>query len=357
LTNNVIHYVGYGVNVGSNDRVEDRVDDRRGDRSSIDRGERQQLARVAHETRLRGMRDALPVESIVDEILRAAPGLFGLEAWRFANGWTRPEVSARLDGLYEADGLVAPQITSAELCRWEHQQRRPSDERIEYLCRLYGTRPDRLGYGVDFSAADVDHLQRAGVSDMWPRTDEDSFRDLADRIKSAQDHITLFGLTRNFYARDQILPLFESKAVTIPVTFYAMDPVCDSRRDRYRIEPAEAAMEDPRRYVREILRPLHAASERIAPAAAEGAGLRILLYNFPCSFAMEQIDRHCRVMLYGHGKRGTDGPIFVFDEGTPYYEFFEDQVRWLKQLASAPREPWTTKGLVVRPLEPADLER
>ena len=80
--------------------------------------------------------------------------------------------------------------------------------------------------------ADVDHLQRAGVSDMWPNTNEESFVDLAERIKGAQDHITLFGLTRNFYARDQILPLFESKAVTIPVTFYAMDPACDSRRDR-----------------------------------------------------------------------------------------------------------------------------
>jgi hypothetical protein len=72
---------------------------------------------------------------------------------------------------------------------------------------------------------------------------------------------------------------------------------------------------------------------------------------------MEQIDRHCRVMLYGHGKRGTDGPIFVFDEGTPYYEFFEDQVRWLRQLAAEPREPLTTKGLVVRPLSAADLAR
>lgn len=345
MTHNGIHYVGYDVNVGDNDR------------GTLDRKGRQALARAASETRLRGLRDALPVGVIVEEILKGAPDLCRLEAWRFANGWTRPEVSARLDALYEADGLAPPEITSAELCRWEHGQRRPSDERIEYLCRLYGTRPDRLGFGTDFSVADVDHLQRAGVSDAWPHTNDDSFVDLAERIKAARDHITLFGLTRNFYARDQILPLFESKAVTIPVTFYAMDPACDSRRDRYRIEPAEAAMEDPRRYVREILRPLHAASERIAPAAAEGAGLRIFVYNFPCSFAMEQIDRHCRVMLYGHGKRGTDGPIFVFDEGTPYYDFFDDQVRWLRQLATEPREPWTTKGLVVRPLERADLAR
>jgi hypothetical protein len=201
----------------------------------------------------------------------------------------------------------------------------------------------------------ADHLQRAGVSDMWPCTNEQSFADLAERIEGARSHITLFGLTRNFYARDLVLPRLEAKAVGIPVTVYAMDPACDSRRDRYRIEPAEAAREDPRRYVRDVLGPLHAAGERVRVQAAEGAGLHIYLYNFPCSFAMEQIDRHCRVMLYGHGKRGTDGPILVFEEGTPYYDFFDDQIRWLQQLATDPGEPWTTKGLVVRPLEPSDL--
>jgi hypothetical protein len=44
--------------------------------------------------------------------------MFALEAWRLAHGWSRVEVSARLDALYEADGLAAPRISSAELCRW-----------------------------------------------------------------------------------------------------------------------------------------------------------------------------------------------------------------------------------------------
>jgi hypothetical protein len=165
----------------------------------------------------------------------------------------------------------------------------------------------------------------------------------------------MFGLTRNFYAWDNVLPLFEAKATAIPVTFFAMDPRCDSRHDRYRLEPLEAAMEDPNRYIREALRPLHAASERIAPAAAEGAGLRIFLYNFPCSFAIEQIDQACRVMLYGHGKRGTDSPIFVFEAGTPYHDYFRSQIEWLRLLATDPPQQWVDKGLVVRPIEPADL--
>ncbi len=60
-------------------------------------------------------------------------------------------------------------------------------------------------------------------------------------------------------------------------------------------------------------------------------------------------------MLYGHGKRGTEGPMFVFDHGTPYWRYFDDQIQWLKRLAQDPREPWISKGIVVRPLEEADL--
>ena len=281
--------------------------------------------------------------------------MFALEAWRFANGWSRTELSVRLDALYEADGLAAPHLTSAELCRWEHGQRRPNDERIEYLCRLYGTRPDRLGFGIDYSSSDVSHLTRAGISNVWNHANPEVFDDLVARVKGAQEEISIFGLTRNFYAKDEVLPLFESKAVDIPVTFYVIDPRCDSRRDRYRLEPIEAAMEDPGRYIREILRPLFAASRRVAPAAAPPAGLHMFTYNFPCSFAMEKIDQSCRVMFYGHGKRGTEGPVLVFDEGTPYWDYFDSQMQWLKRLASDPREPWTSKGLVVRPLTETDL--
>jgi transcriptional regulator with XRE-family HTH domain len=292
----------------------------------------------------------------VELIRQEVPELFALEAWRFAQGWSRSEVCARLDALYEADQLLPPRISDAELCRWEHEQRRPSDERIEYLCRLYGTRPDRLGFGTDFSTVDVGHLAHAGISNLWPRSGQDVVDDLVTRVRNAKTEITVFGLTRNFYARDEILPLFQAKATEIPVTFYVMDPTCPSRRDRYRLEPIEAAMEDPGRYTREILRPLFAASRRVAPAAAPHAGMRIYTYNFPCSFAMEKVDSTCRVALYGHGKRGTEGPTFVFEEGTPYWDYFDSQISWLGRLASDPREPWTSKGLIVKPLTEDDLD-
>jgi hypothetical protein len=323
--------------------------------AAMTRSQRLHLARQATEIRHRCLRDGLAPEAIVEVICREVPQMFALEAWRLAHGWSRVEVSARLDALYEADGLAAPRISSAELCRWEHGQRRPSDERIEYLCRLYSTRPDRLGFGMDYSHVEVGHLARAGITDLWPRSSPETYADLVERVRTAHEEITVFGLTRNFYAKDEILPLFESKAAAIPVTFFVMDPYCDSRRERYRLEPVEAAMENPGRYMREVLRPLYAAAQRVAPAATPSAGMRVYTYNFPCSFAIEKVDRTCRVLLYGHGKRGTEGPIFVFKEGTPYWDYFVSQLEWMKRLADDPREPRTTKGLLVRSMEASDL--
>lgn len=314
------------------------------------------MIRIAGDVRMKGLRDRLPEDAIADLICEELQDIFPLEAQRLARGWSRNEVAARIDALYVQDDLAPPDISSAELCRWEHAQRRPSDERIEYLCRLYESRPDRLGFGIDYGAVDVGHLAGSGITNLWPHSSPETNDDLVARVKGATEEISIFGLSRNFYARDNVLPLFESQAVHMPVTFYIMNPGCNSRRDRYRLEPGEAAMEDPVRYTREILRPLYLASQRVAPAAGSNAGMRIFTYNFPCSFAIERIDQSCRVMLYGHGKRGTEGPMMVFQEGTPYWDYFNDHFEWLARLASDPREPWTSKGIEVKPLTGNDLD-
>jgi hypothetical protein len=85
----------------------------------------------------------------------------------------------------------------------------------------------------------LDPLSRTGIYPLWPRTDPDALHDLVSRVSGAHDEISIFGLTRNLYASDGLLPLIESKACEIPVTFYVMDPHCGSRRDRYRLEPVQ----------------------------------------------------------------------------------------------------------------------
>ncbi|MGH3848537.1 MAG: hypothetical protein ACRDR6_19040 [Pseudonocardiaceae bacterium] len=228
------------------------------------------------------------------------------------------------------------------------------EHKVRELFRPCSSDTVNSGPAADDETHGSDPLGEAGVSHLWPRTGPDALHDLMSRVSGAREEISLFGLTRNSYASDEMLSLLESKAHEIAITFYLMDPYCDSRQDRYRIEPTEAAMEDPERFKREILRPLFAASQRVSPSTPS-AGLRIFTYNFPCSFAIEKIDRSCRVMLYGHGKRGTEGPIFVFTDNTPYWDYFAGQIQWLERLATSPREPWTSKGLVVRPLQEADL--
>lgn len=309
----------------------------------IDRTTRRRMQRTARDIRLRGLREGLTTAEIIDRITAELPEVHPLEAHRWAYGWDRGEVCVRLDLLYEQDGLAPPGVSDAELCRWEHQQRRPSDERIDYLCRVYATRPDRLGFGHDYSGVMLGHLEQAGLIDLFPRTNTESKADLVTRVRNARQSVTMFGLTRNFYASEDILPLFEAKAREVPIRVYIMDPHCDSRRDRYRLEPAEAAMEDPDRYVREVLRPFAQAAERIDDLA-------IYLYNFPCSFGIESIDDTIRVMLYGHGKRGTDGPILTFQAGSEYHDYFADQLAWLDRLASSDQtpEPWKSKGISVQ---------
>lgn len=306
---------------------------------------RRQIEREANEVRLDGIRRGLAVEETVSRMINAIPEIFPLEAWRFANGWARAEVSARLDMLYQSDGLAPPGIDQATLCRWEHDERRPGDERIDYLCRLYRTRPDRLGFGADHGRGDTDHLRRTGLIDAYPYTSEESEADLIQRISEARQRVNMFGLTRNFYGRDSVLPIFEEKATKIPIQIFVMDPYCESRKDRYRLEPAEASMENPDRYIREILKPLNEVMRRRPK-------LRVYLYNFPCSFAIEEVDDAVRVMLYGHGKRGTQGPIVTFSGETTAHQYFVDQIRWLERLAGGDSpEPWASKNVRVWPLD------
>ncbi|MER7520606.1 helix-turn-helix transcriptional regulator [Streptomyces sp. NPDC126499] len=67
-----------------------------------------------------------------------------LQAHRLARGWTLDDARRRLLA-------VGARVTVQQLSGWENGKSRPGDENLDRLCRVYATRPDRLGYGHDYT--------------------------------------------------------------------------------------------------------------------------------------------------------------------------------------------------------------
>ena len=61
----------------------------------------------------------------------------------------------------------------------------------------------------------ADQLKEARITNLWPRTNPAVLDDLLTRVNNARQEIEVYGLTRNFYAKDDMLPLFEPEAVEI----------------------------------------------------------------------------------------------------------------------------------------------
>ena len=112
----------------------------------ISRAARAQAQRQAQEIRQREQLAGRPVASIAGVIQAELPDVRPLEAWRLAYGWSRPRVIAGIAAQYVGSGLAVPGINSSMLCRWEHGDAQPGFEYRQMLCRLYGARPDQLGF-------------------------------------------------------------------------------------------------------------------------------------------------------------------------------------------------------------------
>src|SRR4051812_10411239 len=71
-----------------------------------------------------------------------------LKAQRLARLWTLEEMVREVVRTAELAGLPRPSLTTQRLCHWEAGER-PSPDYLDLLCRLFQTRPDRLGFGSD----------------------------------------------------------------------------------------------------------------------------------------------------------------------------------------------------------------
>jgi transcriptional regulator with XRE-family HTH domain len=249
-----------------------------------------------------------------------------------AERWPPEGFSDRADKILESNGALA------RLAPWvsrERQVDQPADPALN---------PDAWTFRLAHGPIEMLYLRNVPTSQT----------ELIDRLESAQHRVNVFGLTRKFYATEQIREILERTARRVPVRFYLSDPDSVARTERYRIENIEAAMEDPQRMTREVLVPLRDVAKRVAehPDIAPDAGFKMFLFNFPAAFSIDEIDYTLRMSPYGHGQANMDKPIFVFRAGTPYYDWFSRQLRWFEAMTNGDiQEPWRSKGVQVRPFD------
>ncbi|WP_369809470.1 helix-turn-helix domain-containing protein [Frankia sp. QA3] len=77
-----------------------------------------------------------------------------LRAYRLAYGWTQQELVRRIREHEAGAGRGEPPLGHQRISRWERGER-PSPRYLDALCAVLRTRPDRLGFGLDGSAAGI----------------------------------------------------------------------------------------------------------------------------------------------------------------------------------------------------------
>ncbi|TCO47361.1 hypothetical protein EV192_117101 [Actinocrispum wychmicini] len=87
-------------------------------------------------------------------------GISLLRAHRIAFGYTLKEVSDSLKTILREHGTPSDGPAHQRVSSWEKGLDIPTSHYMDALCELYRTRPDRLGFGRDYSKADVGMARR-----------------------------------------------------------------------------------------------------------------------------------------------------------------------------------------------------
>ena len=117
-------------------------------------------------------------------------GISLLKATRLAYGWRLADAVAASDRIEHAPGETVA-ITVKQLSRWESGDERPRPAALDWLCRLYATRPDRLGFGSDYSPSDhgivAVSTAPSVIGGLLPSGAGGQLLAMADRVRTATD--------------------------------------------------------------------------------------------------------------------------------------------------------------------------
>ncbi|MEZ0089720.1 helix-turn-helix domain-containing protein [Streptacidiphilus sp. EB129] len=78
-----------------------------------------------------------------------------LQAHRLARGWTLEDAVAKFVQICVHTGVRDAKLTVQQLSAFETGRSTPGAANLDRLCRLYATRPDRLGFGNDYTLSDA----------------------------------------------------------------------------------------------------------------------------------------------------------------------------------------------------------
>jgi hypothetical protein len=149
----------------------------------ISRARRAELQHRAAQIRQRGQRANWDVPTIAEEIARLLPEVKPLEVWRLAYGWSRPQVVAAVLEVYRHAGLAEPGLTSARLCRWEHDAVAPDPDYTNALARVYQVPPSRLGLKLSSTVADGGYGRPTQPSDPGGTMADNALTAVADSVQ------------------------------------------------------------------------------------------------------------------------------------------------------------------------------
>jgi tetratricopeptide (TPR) repeat protein len=109
----------------------------------------------ARSLRSGGLAGGQTVQQIIETIHQHC-GVTLLRAHRLAHDWTLEHVVAELRSICLGAWGTDPPLSHQCVSRWENGADLPSPKYLDALCRLYCTRPDRLGFGRDYSAGSAE---------------------------------------------------------------------------------------------------------------------------------------------------------------------------------------------------------
>lgn len=84
------------------------------------------------------------------EAIHAESGVSRLRAWRVARCLKLQEMAALVKEQGRQANRPVDSLTHQRISAWERGEARPSQHYLDALCRLFATRPDKLGFGEDY---------------------------------------------------------------------------------------------------------------------------------------------------------------------------------------------------------------